>query len=177
MRYLLLALICLPPAGCAVPSPSTSTYSTPAAPSPPSVTVKQDDFQKVTTWDGPNCAPNALSLLFLRAVHVDRENAPPTSYLIYVSHGYTDSAWHSYNQAFDSEGHPLSMRDVKHYVGNCSVYADSCSYADDFVLEVDKAYLIQHQGNGIRFQLSGKHGSVEFAMPASCISAFLAQVP
>lgn len=176
MRLFLPALVFfLTLAGCAqVYSPPPPNWS---APTPPAmqVNVIRDDFQKTSRYEGPNCATKSHSLLFLRAVHVDGEASGAMSYVIYVSDGYSGREWILYDNAYDDQGHKLPLHLINRTVDYCDAY--SCMYAEDFAIKIPKEYLLQHEGGGMRLQLSSSRGSTVYELPGGYIKAFLAQVP
>lgn len=148
-------------ASCALPD---SRSFNPAA-----VQVERDDFKKQTRFMGPNCAAEFGNSLFLRAWK--RDSAPGAiDYQVYAIDNYT-SDWRFYSEAYDSDGQRLDFMSIDRKVGYCSKYV--CSKDEHMGISVSHDYLVKHSGTGMTFKVSGRGGEKVFALPASCIQAFL----
>src|ERR1043165_5682918 len=81
-----------------------------AATAPPmQLAIKRDEAQQLVMYEGPNCAPNPLSVLVLQAVAGD---GSPPSYRISITDHYYDDVWHGYELATDSEGQSFLLHVV-----------------------------------------------------------------
>ena len=132
------------------------------------ISVKRDDFKKITNYTGPNAA-SFSDALFIRAVKTD---AGSMTYQIYVMHTYSGE-WRFYNSTYDSKGTPLDTTLISRDVITCAG-SYGCTHQEHLGLNVSREYLEQNQQLGIRFKVSGRAGEEVFFIPPAYIRAFLA---
>ena len=134
--------------------------------------VIRDDLKELVTYEGPNCAPQPLSAFLLRAV---AGGGIPPSYGIYITDHYYDHVWHRYEFATDSDGQSLLLHVLARQESYCDEHG--CAKDERVMIRVSREYLRQHEGNGVRLQLEGKHSSEVYVLPGGYIGAFLRQAP
>ncbi len=139
---------------------------------PMQLLIKQDAAQQLVTYEGPNCAPNPLSALVLRAVAGDGR---PPSYGISITDHYYDEVWHGYELATDSEGHSFLLHVVERRETYCDEYG--CAKDEQVSLGVSREYLQQHEEDGVRLHIEGRRGAAVYVLPGGYIGAFLRQAP
>src|SRR5260221_1907509 len=172
MRRLLPMLFCLLLSGC-VQFARGPWIDWDAANAPPmQVIILRDDAKQLVTYEGPNCAPNPLSALVLRAV---AGGGRPPSYGIYITDHYYDDVWRGYELATDSEGHSFLLHVLERRESYCDEYG--CAKDERVLIRVSREYLGQHEGNGMRLQLEGQRGAAVYVLPGGYIGAFLRQAP
>lgn len=152
--------------GCAVMRPRVNWQDQSAIEA--LISVKADEFKKLTTFTGPNCATDAGDLVYFRAWR-DRNNA--LTYQVYVMDYYTGD-WRFYDSAHDEDGVELSFTQIDRQTDICTQYG--CSKDEHLGINVGRDYLARHATSGMRFKVSGKRGSEVFVVPAAYIRALLA---
>jgi hypothetical protein len=134
--------------------------------------IMRDDLKELVTYEGPNCAPNPLSALLLRAV---AGGGMPPAYGIYITDHYYDDVWRRYELATDSEGHSFLLHVLERRESYCDEYG--CAKDERVMIGVSREYLGQYEGEGVRLQLEGRRGAAVYVLPGGYIGAFLRQVP
>ena len=144
-----------------------------------SVVVKHDEFKNVTSFDGPNCAPDAPDDgVLIRAWKMRNGDM---HYQLYVQDEYTyelvrgGPGWRFYSSSNDSDGNNLETIRISKHVSWCGVNA--CSYREILGITVTRDYLEERKTRGIRFKISGRNGEEVFYIPATYVQAFLSVVP
>jgi hypothetical protein len=139
------------------------------------VQVKQDDFKKVTSFIGPNCAlDQTADTLVIRAWKLGDGNV---EYQIYVADEYVyevirgGSGWRLYSLGHDSDGNSLEATVISRNVNWCG--RNVCSYVEILGIGVTRGYLEERKDRGITFKISGKSGEQIFTIPAAYVQAFL----
>lgn len=139
------------------------------------VQVQQDDFRKVTSFIGPNCAPDPMEdTLKLRAF---KGRDGTTEYQVYVADEYTSdigrsgSGWRFYNNALDSDGTRLEMITISRSVDTCGRYR--CFHTEIIGVQVSREYLEERTARGLRFKIGGTGGEEVFWVPPAYVQAFL----
>lgn len=139
------------------------------------VQVKQDDFKRVTSFTGPNCAlDQATDTLVIRAWKSRDGNI---EYQIYVADEYLYEVirgglgWRFYSSAHDSDGNSLDTTVIARNVDWCGSY--KCSYIEILGIGITREYLEERKDRGITVKVSGKNGEEIFSIPAAYVQAFL----
>lgn len=166
MRTSIVITAALMLAACATTHPDWSNPGSAAA----GTTVERDDFKKVTSWVGPNCASARWDYVVLRAF---REAGGAAAYQIYVMDYYDDGAWRFYDQAYDSQGRKMDLSVLARDVGHCSGTGAGCSHFETIGLRVTREYLEAAASTGIHFQVEGRRGKAQFVVPAGYVQGFL----
>ena len=165
-----LVLFCVSIAGCA----QSINWNDPLAIAN-KVEIRKDDFKKVTSFIGPNCALDEPSDTLMLRAFKGRENS--IEYQIYVADEYLyeiirgGSGWRYYSSAHDSDGNSLGVTVIARQVDWCGSY--KCSYVEILGLGVTREYLEERKARGITFKISGKNGEEVFSIPATYVQAFL----
>lgn len=135
------------------------------------VKVKYDEFKKVTTIEGPNCARRYGDVLFLRGwKYASGEEV----YQIYLADNYRGQ-WRFYDSAYDLDGHKFKVTQISRDVETCAGL--DCEFTEHVGLIVTKEYLQQHMTSvGISFKIYGKAGEETFDIPAAYVQAFVASI-
>lgn len=156
------------------------------------ISVRRDEFEKLTEYIGPNAVPYSLAQWFwpdkvlirawkgdaLEALKValkddpDAKDLKSTIYQIYVEDSFVGD-WRFYNSAYDANGNRLNTTLISRDVG-CR--GSSCQYVEQLGLEITREYLEKNKETGIRFKISGKFGENIFFIPSGYIKAFLSVV-
>ena len=172
MRRVLPMLVCVLFSGC-VQFVRGPWIDWDAATAPPmQLNIMRDDLKELVTYEGPNCAPQPLSALMLRAV---AGGGIQPSYGIYITEHYYDDVWRRYDLATDSEGHSFLLHVLARQESYCDEYG--CAKDERVMIRVSREYLRQHEGEGVRLQIDGRGGSTVYVLPGGYIGAFLRQVP
>lgn len=142
------------------------------------IQTNYDQFKKVTTITGPNCAPNPQEdALMIRAWKLESGRI---ELQIYVSDEYTYEimrsgiGWRFYSIAHDSEGQQLPVVQISRAANWCGRY--NCSYLEVVGVTVTREYLEAHETSGITMKISGKGGEHIVTIPGPYIQAFLKQI-
>ncbi len=174
MRIPALLMLVLAAGGCAAPI----NWDDPQAITP-LIRVDNDPFKKITTYTGPNCAPDRLAdIVALRGWRTD---AGETAYQIYVKDEYTyeigrdGSGWRFYTEAYDSDGQHLELARITQHINSCERYV--CVYTESIGIAVARAYLESKKDSGLTFKISGRNGHEIFRIPPAYIQVFLDKVP
>lgn len=137
------------------------------------VSVKRDDFKKLTEFLGPNLAKYPLvEGLYIRAWRPDASDL--VSYQIYINNYYFDRHWHFYDSAWDSSGTELNAKSIDRNVERC--FDDGCARNEHIGIAVDRNYLDARAETGEKIQISGKAGASVFHIPPDYIKGFLKRV-
>lgn len=137
------------------------------------ISIKRDDFKKLTEFLGPNLARYPLvEGLYIRAWRPDTSNS--ITYQIYINNYYFDKHWHFYDSAWDSAGTKLKAISVDRSVERC--FDDGCARNEHIGIVVDRNYLDARVETGEKIQISGKAGSSVFNIPSGYIRGFLNRV-
>lgn len=140
-----------------------------------SMQVKRDDFRKVTSYIGPNCAQDPISNVVKLRAFSGRDGV--TEYQVYVENEYTSdigrsgSGWRFYDNAFDSDGNRLALTQISRQVTTCGRYR--CFHMEIVGLEVNRAYLEERTSQGLSVKIGGTGGEAVLAIPSAYIQAFL----
>lgn len=142
------------------------------------VEIKHDEFKKLTSFDGPNCAADQPDdTLVIRAWKMRNGDM---HYQIYVADEYTHevarggAGWRFYSSANDSEGNKLETLPISRHLNWCGRYV--CSYREILGIQVTRDYLEERKTRGIRFKISGRNGEETFSLPPAYVQAFLSVV-
>ena len=172
MRRVLLMFVCVLFSGC-VQFARGPWIDWDAATTPPmQLTILRDERKELVTYEGPNCAPNPLSALLLRAV---ASGGMPPAYGIHITDHYYGDVWRRYELATDSEGQSFLLQVLERRESYCDEYG--CAKDERVRILVSREYLQQHEGNGVQLQMEGRGGATVYVLPGGYIGAFLRQVP
>lgn len=143
------------------------------------ILVEHDDFKKITTYTGPNCAADQpTDALFIRAFKTSSETV---AFQVYVSDIYTHEhlrggpGWRFYSAAHDRDGNTLPMDLISRHVNWCGRYV--CEYLEVVGVRVTRSYLEDRANQGLSMKISGTGGEEIVSIPAAYIQAFLKRVP
>lgn len=131
------------------------------------ISIKRDDFKKITNFVGPDAVENSPDRVFIRASKSDDGRV---IYQIYVMDYYSGD-WRFYDSAYDSNGNRLDTTLISRKVDSCDRYG--CSHEEHIGLNVTRTYLEENKEGGIRLKISGKAGEEVFSIPSGYIKAFL----
>ena len=139
------------------------------------IEVNYDQFKKITTITGPNCAPDPHDdELMLRAWKLESGRI---EFQVYISDKYTYEivrgglGWRFYTQAHDNNGEQHPVVQISRTVNWCG--RNTCSYLEVVGVTVTRDYLAAHSTNGIMLKISGKGGEQIISIPGPYIAAFL----
>lgn len=142
------------------------------------VRIEQDDFKKMTTFTGPNCAADQPDdIVRLRSWKL---RGSTLGYQIYVSDEYTypiggrRPGWRLYSEVFDSDGNRLPTTLINRHLDWCG--SNVCSYIETLGVDIGISYLEARKDRGIKFKISGNNGEEVFSIPPAYIQAFLSVV-
>lgn len=143
------------------------------------ILVEHDDFQKVTTYTGPNCAADQSNhVLLIRAFKTRSETV---AFQVYLSDTYTyeqlrgGSGWKFYSMAHDNDGNSLPTDVISRHVNWCG--RNVCEYLEIVGVRITRQYLEDHANRGLSMKISGAGGHSIATVPAAYIQAFLRRVP
>lgn len=134
------------------------------------ISVSRDDFEKITSYDGPNAATTDAGYDFVRLRAIKMDGYKGYLYQIYVN-DYYRGEWRFYDSATDSNGNSLETILFDRKTRVCS--SDTCSHTEQLGIMVSKEYLESNQNSGVKFRISGKRGSEVFYIPPGYIKGFL----
>lgn len=143
------------------------------------VRIEPDEFTKVTSFIGPNCAADTFAGDMV-AIRAWKSREGTLEYQVYVKDAYTyeiirgGSGWRHYTEAYDSDGNRLTTRIISRTLDWCG--RNVCAYIESLGIDVTKAYLEERSARGMIFKISGTAGEEVFSIPPAYVQAFLSVV-
>ncbi len=127
---------------------------------PPQVTIKNDEFSRLTEIVGFGLYDNPLMGPFRNWMirsFVDKQTGS-VDHTLYVETHY-DYQWPLFDAASDDETTDLKvMRAGKQVLGCTSHHREDCTYMETDVVTLDDGFLRRRAANGFRIKLYGRSG-------------------
>lgn len=143
------------------------------------IKVDYDNYKKIKTYSAPVMKQShqygiTKHLGFVSLLAVKKDKTDEIIYSIHVRDTHFLTNWRFLDTAYDIDGNQLT---VKKLGTNINCISLTCLREESIIILVSRTYLEQHQGTGIKFQVSGKNGQENYEVPAEYIQAFLSKVP
>lgn len=172
LTLIILSLLFISMYGCAKRQTQYDSYQHDSykAPEKPKyeVSMKKDDFKKITTFTGNIIYEGAN--LHLRGWKETLNPNVDALIQIYVSSSYFNK-WRSFEIAYDSNGTKFEIDRIGHDINSCN--RNGCWFEEDIGITITKQYLEGHQNKEMKFQVSGTGGEIVITIPAEYTRKFL----